>query len=272
MSEAVNPVTPETPVTPAAPPVAPMISLDGLDADLKANKTIAGLHGKPIGEALRMLANAESLVGKKGVVLPTGPEDKAGLAAYRRAIGVPESPEKYPAPQLPAGFEADEAMDKQLRAWGVEMGWTPEQYRGLVERIAQWNVSESQNASAAKAAQLAEDKAKLQTAWGGKYAYNVQVANTAAAAFADEKELAELKSLGVLENPAFLRLMHTVGEAVSPDRLHLRPDGGADVVGMQRQIEDLMNSDAYKNQTGAPHDAVLEQILQLRERLTAAKG
>lgn len=273
----VTPVTPETPATPPMPAVtatppglaapataAPVtISLDGLDADLKGNKTVAGLAGKPVGEVLRMLVNAESLIGKKGVVLPQGPEDKAGLAAFRKAIGVPESPDKYPAPKLAEGVEPDEAVDGQLRQWGIDLGWTPEQYQGLVERLVAHNAAEAQTRANEMAQKLEEAKAAQMTAWGGKYAANVQLANNAAAAFADEKDLAELKELGLLEHPTFLRVMKNAGEAISPDRLHVNRQGQTDLAGIDSQVDQVMQSKAYMDPRDPGHEAATQRVAQL---------
>ena len=66
-------------------------------------------------------------------------------------------------------------------------------------------------------------------------------------------------------------MMHKVGAAVSPDRLHARSDGGIDTGSIQRQIDDLMRSDAYNKEQGATHDRCLEEIMRLRNQLANVK-
>lgn len=259
--------------TPAAGSTGPMtIDLTALDADLAANKTIAALAGQPVSKALRMLADAEAMIGRKGVILPKGPDDQEGLAAFRKAIGVPETPDQYPAPPLPEGLVADEATDKQLRAWALELGWTPQQYTGFAQRIADWNVATQRQQQQQRAASLEAARAALRTEWGPAYDAQVQLANTAAAAFADEKDLAALAEAGLLEHPAFLRLMAQVGQAVAPDRLS-RPQGGAvvDATDLAAKIEELMKSPAYLTERGPAHDRVLDELLRLRNQMAAAR-
>jgi len=261
---------PVTPVTPASP--GPMtISIDGLDAELKGNKTIAGLAGQPVAKALKMLADAEAMVGRKGAILPKGPDDKEGLAAFRKAIGVPDSPDKYPAVKMPDGLTVDEATDKQFRAWAAELGWTPDQFTGFAERVAAWNVATQRQQQQERQAALDAAKAALKTELGPAYEAQVYLANTAAAAFADEKDLAALREAGLLEHPAFLKLMAKVGQAVAPDRLTQQKGGSVDASGIQSKIDELMRSPAYLTERGPSHDRVLDELMRLRNQLTAAK-
>jgi len=273
--------------TPDSPPaVATVVNADGsfadgwieragIDADLKTNKTVVGC--KSLGQMARMLVNAESLVGRKGSIIPTDPADTKTADAYFRAVGWPESPEGYPAIEppadLPEGLEMKPEMFKVFREWSHKARLTASQMKSLAGDILAWNVAQH-NAAEGERAQAAEQaKADMRTAWQGKYEQNVQLANTALAAFVDEKDLAEIRQRGMLEDPVFLRLMHKVGEAVSPDRLHARTDGSADGAAIQRQIDDLMTSEAYLNggQHGRPkdprHDAVTQQVMQLRNQL-----
>ncbi len=251
----------------------------GIDADLRGNKSLAGC--KSLGQMARMLVNAESLIGRKGSIIPTDPADTKTTDAYFRAVGWPESPEGYPAIEppadLPEGLQMDPEMFKAFAGWAHKARLTGSQMKSLAADILGWNIAEHNAAEGERARAREEAKAGMRTAWQGKYDHNVQLANTALAAFVDEKDLAEIKGRGLLDDPVFLRLMHKVGEAVSPDRLHARTDGAADGAAIQRQIEDLMTSEAYLNggQNGRPkdprHDAVTQQVLQLRNQLLNAR-
>ncbi len=247
------------------------IRLDSLPEDLRVNKTVSGLAGQPIDKALRMLVAAEGLIGKRGVPLPAGPEDKAGLEAFRKAIGVPASPDLYPAPTLPPGLQTDPQIDRQLRAWAHKFGWTPDQYKGFAEELAAWNVATHKQQAAEQEAARERAKAALRTELGPAYDAEVQLANTAAAAFADEAELSALREAGYLEDPTFLKLMAKVGRAISPDRLHGNRQGQPSASTLEAQILEKMQSEAYRTQRGPAHDRVLEEILQLRKQLAGSK-
>ena len=270
-----NPAASGNPPAAGAPAAAvggATISLDGLDASLKADKTIASLAGKPVVDALRMLSDAQSLIGRKGSIIPTDPKDQATTDAYFRAVGWPETPDKYPAVTLPAGVEADPEMDKTMRAWAHELRMTPQQYQGLQERIAGWNVAEAKADAEKKKADSDKAVAALKTELGPQYESAKQVSRTAAAAFMDEAMLQRAQEKGWFDDPDFVKYTIAVGRAVSPDRLHASSAGGqVDAAGIQRQIDELMRSPAYQTERGPTHDRVLEDILQLRRQLTGVK-
>jgi hypothetical protein len=267
--------------TPVPTPISPsFVSADGtlsegwqkhekIDADIRTDKTLGGIKSVP--EMARQLVNAEKLIGKKRLVLPEGEQDVPAMDALARAVGWPESPDKYPAIVPPAGVTVNPEMDKMLRQWSHALRFTPGQFAGLAQRIAELNVSQVANETAA-AAKVQETAVNAQkTAWGDRYGYNIQLANTAAAAFAGQERLLRLQQKGYLADPDFLAFCKEVGEAVSPDRLHVSAGGTPDKGGIQRQISELETSDAYRKSAHPRHSAVTAQVLQLREQLLMAR-
>jgi hypothetical protein len=278
-----NPSTPPaTPAAtpPAAPPAAPaFVNPDGTFADgwlqnekiapdLRKNKTIMGL--KDVPTALAMLANAETVIGKKRLVLPENDQDTAALDAAFAALGRPESADKYPALQLPAGVTADES-DKALRQWAHKHRLTSAQYLGLAQEILDWNLADQRSAQAKAAQAESTREAAERTAWGPTYDYNNQLVPTVAAAFLPADRLARLQQSGVLAHPDVRELLVQVGAAITPDRLHTNRGGGADTTSIEQKIAELEASPAYR-QPGPQHEAVTQQVLQLRQQLINAKG
>lgn len=242
-----------------------------IPADLRANKTLATI--KDVPSLAAQVVNLEKVLGSKRAVIPTGPEDKTNLDTYYRYVGWPETPEGYPdvkAAELPQGMAADPELTKSWRQWCHEARLTPSQMEFLTRKTIEWNINSHNLSADDRAKALREAKTNLQSKWQAKYNLNVQLAETAAAAFADEAELAHAKEAGWLEDPVFLSIMHKVGGAVSPDRLNARSDGGIAKGSIQRRIDDLMHSDAYLKETGARHDRIVEEIMQLRNQLHAA--
>jgi hypothetical protein len=242
-----------------------------IDPALRKNKTLSGVKSVP--EMAAMLVNAETLIGKKRLVQPESDQDTAALDALYHNVGWPEAPEKYPAFTPPAGVQVDPEMDKTLRQWCHALRATPAQYLGLAQQLAQFNLTEAKNQAAA-AAQAQEQAVTAQkNEWGGRYDYNVQLANTAAAAFtaAAPQRLERMQAKGYLADPDFLAFCKEVGEAVAPDRLHIDSGGRPDKVGIQQQIEALETSEAYRTPGHAQHESTTNQVLQLRAQLLAAR-
>ena len=281
-SPAVAPAGSASPAGSAAPAVVanPFVNADGslaanwfsgpgMDASLKESKTLPNV--KTFSDLALMFHNQEKVLGKKGQIVPTDPSDKATIDAYYKAVGWPDKPEEYPAPTMPAGMQVNPELDKTLRSWAHELHMTADQYKGLAERIAQANVAERNNAEADQARAAETARNQMRTAWGSKYEYNVQLANTAAAAFADENELAHAKEAGWLGDPVFLSIMQKVGSAVSPDRLHANSAGQTDTTALEQKIGELERSDAYRKSEHPQHDAVTQQVLNLRQQWVNAR-
>jgi hypothetical protein len=215
--------------------------------------------------------NLEKVLGKKRAVIPETDADQATVDAYYRNVGWPETPDKYGQPALPPGITADEATDKRMREICHKLRLTDAQFRGLAQEIAAWNLAEERNrqADAAKAAETATAAEK--TAWGSRYDYNNQLVVSVAAAFLPPERLKSLQDKGLLADPDLRALLAQVGDAVAPDRLHVNTGGRADTAGLQRQIDELQTSEAYRKSDHPRHNAVTAQVQQLYQQLVNAK-
>lgn len=269
---------PETPAGPQTP--SGYVNPDGtladgwLDkepfADVRELQSLSEIKDVP-GLAQKVF-NLEKALGKKRAVLPTGPEDSESLDALARELGWPNSPDGYPEvkAELPEGMEADPEVEKAWRQWAHEARLTPQQMEYLTKKTIEWNVNAYNLAAGEKAKAMAEATAGLKTRWQSKFDSNRQLAQTAAAAFADQSEMEHFKGAGYLEDPHFLSLMQKVGEAISPDRLNARTDGRTNAASIERRIRDLQSSKEWLEESGPRHDQIHDEIMQLREQLSNA--
>lgn len=227
---------------------------------------------KDVPGLARKVFNLEKALGKKRAVLPSGPEDTESLDTLARELGWPNSPEGYPEvkAELPEGMEANPEVEKAWRQWAHEARLTPQQMEFLTRKTIEWNVNAHNLAAGEKAKAMAEATAGLKTRWQSKFESNRQLAQTAAAAFADRSEMEHFKQAGYLDDPHFLSLMHKVGEAISPDRLNARSDGRTNAASIERRLKDLQSSKDWLEGSGPRHDAIHDEIMQLREQLSNA--
>jgi hypothetical protein len=239
-------------------------------AEVRDLKSLTEIENVP-GMAQKIF-NLEKALGKKRAILPEGPEDRDGLDALSRQLGWPESPEGYPEVkvELPEGMAADPEIEKTWRQWAHEARLTPQQMEYLTKKTIEWNVNAHNQQAGEQAQKHAEATTELKNRWGAKFDSNRQLAQTAAAAFADQAQMEHFKEAGYLADPAFLTLMHKIGEAVSPDRLNARSDGRTNASAIERRLRDLQTSKDWLEGTGPRHDQIHDEIMQLREQLSNA--
>jgi len=139
----VAPVTPVTPVTPAeptsvvstppTPTPTPTSTPDAKPNDPKNIFAIPEPYAKePWAQGLKSLddvfnqhANAQKLIGKKRIALPSETSSPEEVAEFRKALGVPETPDAYdfkviePLKDLPRDTEIDNFVKKTLHKHGV---------------------------------------------------------------------------------------------------------------------------------------------------------
>ncbi len=80
--------------------------------------------------------NAQGLIGKKGVILPGEKDSPEIWGEFYKALGRPESPDKYEIPKpadFPAGFQYDENREKNFKEISHKLGLNPAQVKGLYE-------------------------------------------------------------------------------------------------------------------------------------------
>lgn len=248
-----------------------------IDPSYRTSKTLAAI--KTVPELVKWGMNLEQVLGKKRAVIPESDQDGAGLDAYFRAVGWPEKPDGYGAikplegtpPELLPADEAGKAADQSLADYWLkichEARLTPGQVQYLTKKVQEQTIATFRNDQADAVKRHEEARGALRTKWQAKYDFNVQLANTAAAAFADGPLLARLQAKGYLDDPDFLEYSAAVGAAVAPDRLHANSSGGTDKAGIERQIEELSASEPYRRPEHPRHEAVTRQVLQLREQL-----
>lgn len=171
-------------------------------------------------EAIRAFKETRSQLTKiqqeKGVKVPTAESTPEEIAAYREAIGVPESADGYKfdgLDNLPEGVSISDSDLTSFREFAHKEGISED----LAKKLIQFQASAA-SAEMAEYQQHMEDQAKaaqdaLRTDWGNKFEANSQMAKRAAKTFG----LAEDSPL--LSNPDVLRAMARAGSMISEDKL-----------------------------------------------------
>lgn len=193
--------------------------------------------------ALEAYRNLEKMVGAPAdqiIRKPKDANDVEGIKAYRTALGVPETADKYEiaSPSGPAGAD----FVKWASATFLEAG-VPKEAAGAI--VAKWNeFATAQFADMEQQAQteFASGMVKLQYQWGGAYNERVELAKRALRTFGPEIGIADIGDAGfkALEKGAgggvqLIKLLAAIGARTTEDKF---VGGGPQVFTMTKEAAD----------------------------------
>lgn len=221
--------------------------------------------GPNVEAILKSYQGMEQLLGKKAqaVVPPSEKSTPEEIAAYRKAIGVPESPEGYKLKpeQLPEGVTWDENVAKRAaelaHKHNIPAAAMSELMRFDMERAALMN----QAAASMIEQQLESGREELQRVWGDKMPEKIELARRAAVTAGVDPS-----SQGFVD-PQVVKAIVNLAEKLSDDRLVAGDQTG--VSNTRARARDIMTNQANplysRYQEGDP-----EIVDQVRRMLTAS--
>lgn len=176
---------------------------------------------RTLPDILKTLGHQQKQIGKpKGVTIPGEGAKPEEIAAFRKALGIPEKPEDYglKPEKLPDGIEWDEEMEKSIAALALEHNVPPKAMKALVGKMLDRDVARNAAVSKQVEQMLADGEAKLKQTWGGDFDKKLAHAGRVA------------KTVGLdpaspgLTDPNVVIALERLGAMMSEDRLV--PDGG----------------------------------------------
>ena len=269
----VDPTTATTtePITTAAPssptPTDWRAGLTGEHAPLAQEKALESFKGKDwteVGPALaKAFVETKKLVGAKAAPLTIPGEGASAeeVAAYRKAIGVPDTPAEYQlrVPELPPGEQwTDEVQTKFLTRLHA-LGTPPHIVQAFVDLYAQ-HMNEVYNGFRREAEATGQE---LRRDWGPNYDANLGRANRAIQAYGGNALVDLFAQNGMGRHPLVVRTFAKIGQDLVE---HGAMEG--DTIGRvtpeeaQERLKTLQ-ADLVKQPYGSEaHAALIEQIVQ----------
>jgi hypothetical protein len=149
--------------------------VDRLGEEFKDSKQIISPF-KDLKGMAKTLVSQQRMLGKKNeaVLIPGEKATPEERAEFHRKLGVPDSPDKYPARPdfLPQDYQWDESVAKEFNKLAYENGVTPAQHEAYLKRYAAFETQRSQQAEAAQQQAFEADRKALGDEWGDKFAEN----------------------------------------------------------------------------------------------------
>lgn len=197
---------------------------------------------KTVPELVKGYRNAQELLGKKGVILPTEKSTPEEVNAFQVALGRPEKAEGYKLSELKdlhPGIKSTPENQKKFFDAAHKLGLTNKQ----VDELNRWFLSDTSAAIMAQEKVLKEGNEKasaaLRTEWGADYDKNFANAKAFVMKAGGQEALDSFGDLG--SNPAVLKVLAKAGKAFAEDDFK-GLGGSAGASDVQKQI-DAVNAD-----------------------------
>ena len=209
--------------------------LDALPDDAKDYKDTLSKY-KSVPDMAKALANANQLIGKK-LGVPNEKSSPEEVAAFRKAMGVPESLDEYKfAPDaLPEGMTWNDDMAKPYAEIAHKHGIPPAAMKELVNQHAKSEAFKLEAMQAHMEKIRQESVQTLQKEWGNEFDKNIGLAKQAA------------KLAGVNANsqgfadPEVVRGFVRMAQMMSEDKVG-RSMGGTEFMTGEARAKDIMSN------------------------------
>jgi len=171
---------------------------------------------KSVEELAKGHANAQALIGRKGVFIPTEKSTPQEVADFRKAVGVPETAEAYQIKPdtLPEGMVWNDELAKPFLAVAHKHNVSQAALKELSSAFAQMESMKGQHMIATAQAnfqeELREGTATLQARWREDFDRNILKAQRAAALVGVDPKRAGFRDPEVVAG--FVRLADMISE------------------------------------------------------------
>ena len=184
------------------------------------------------------------------------------IAAFRKAIGVPDSADGYDikAPDnLPPGLGWDDNAVKAFKSFAHEQGLTGKQAAAAVAYHTKMVQDQVAAAIAAHNAEADKTEAKLKTEFGSEYEHKIQQANNALRVFGLSDALGRA---GLLADESVIRAMIKIGASFAESKLK---GGDTPPASAQERYDALVKNQksAYYNEADPNHQQAVHEVTEL---------
>lgn len=208
------------------------------------------------------------------IKLPGKDADEKEVAKFRKALGVPETPEAYEV-KLPEGVElteADEALIEAVKPLAHENNVPAEALNGFIAKFKEFEQQVVNEHEAALERQRDEAESALKQEWGKDYDGNLNIANRAMKQLGGDDLVeflnkAELKDGGLLGNsPHLVRLFAKLGRQMSEDGV-IQPVDANEAQDLTEKLNDLTRKAHEARAKG--DDAAAQKLFRERAEIAA---
>jgi len=235
---------------------------ESLPDDLKSEPTVQ--RYKSTEDAIRGLVNANKLIGKKRIAMPTPDAPKEEWDEFYRAIGRPESPDGYKINIE----DADEDILNEFKRLAHEKGFTQQQIEGI-EKFWEGFRQKTAEKVEQQIEQLKETAlTELQKEWGNNFDTEIETARKAVETLCDDEQK-QLLNAGLGNDPRVIRLFNRIGKMLGEDKLSSVTGKGGFTIDAKSELAKLKNDPkfikALQDSMNPEHDEAVKKFKRLHE-------
>lgn len=194
----------------------------------------------------------------KSVIMPGKDASAEEVAAFNKALGVPDSPEGYEWPAPAEGEELTDDIKAQRADWSKffhDQRYTKTQAEAALARVVELNAAQEEKTAAEDKAFADEQEAILRNEWpGDEFKKNKEMASRAARElFGDDfKDVMTLESKDgrlVMDNVAMSRVFARIGREMAEGGMNV-PATETDAEAINGEIETLRKQQSEASASG----------------------
>jgi len=206
------------------------------DPDTKQQPTKVFENIKDLPTAVKKIVNQERVISKHGQELEGRikiPDDKASeddIKAYRKAIGVPDSADKYEL-SIPDGDDAQgyEKIGAAVKEAALEAGVPAKSLSTVWDKVVTGLQAQMKDIDDKGIAIMEQEEKALKDKYKEKYDAFLKTGDDALSKFDSGQEAKKvLETFGLDKNPAIRELLYEIAPLVTEGKTHLGSGGGAD--------------------------------------------
>lgn len=235
---------------------------------------------KTIPDMVKSFKEMETLVGKKGVIMPTDKSTPEEINKFYNTLGRPESPDKYEI-KLPENLNKklsiDEEGKKSYLSMAHKLGLTNKQANELLAFHLTSLSDGMTRADKAYEEKMNELKTQLNGKWGDKTQEKIALAQDMTKKILGEEKAKSLGEFG--NNPAAIELIAELAGMVSEDNISRFTGGGNETGSAKAEIDKIFALSAeerakhpYFDDNHPKHKEAVEDVRKLYEKLYAEGG
>lgn len=251
---------------------APANWRDTLPEDIRANPSISSFTD--VAALTKSYIHAQSVIGKKGVIVPTEKSTPEDWKSFYQQIGVPAA-DKYDV-KAPDGYPVPEETMKWFKETALAEGLLPKQAAGFLSKYAEYEKAALAKAETSRKENMEAGLASLKKEWGEGYDKELNAARVAVKHAGGDDLLKHLNATGMANDPTVIKALAKMARWLGEDTLRGEGagSGASTPTDIHAAIAELRGASATNGlyDTSHPnHKAATDKLANLYQQLTRGK-
>lgn len=240
---------------------------DSLPDDIKSHTAISQFPD--VGMLAKSYIHAQSMVGKKGVIVPGEKASDEEWGSFFKSIGQPER-DKYDI-KAPEGVQVNPEVLNQFKEMAHKNGLLPKQAQGLLDWYTKYEGQVIAQTKAQKDAAEKQSVEQLKVEWGEGFDKQSKLAQMAVNELGGDEFKKYLGDKGLINDTYLAKVFAKVGKLMGEDKIRGEGGGkfGMTPVEIQSEINSVYSnfSHPYFDTTHPSHGSSKQRMEQLFKML-----